>query len=94
MGYGYYAVAALLIGILGGFCARCYQISNGKNFLYVLKISALNIAQNSRTAFCLPLKLLQGGLAQKTLSVIHALIHNALNYAVYPAQRINSNPAD
>ena len=38
-------------------------------------------------------KLLQKGLAQKTLTVIHALIHNALNYAVYPAQLINSNPA-
>lgn len=38
-------------------------------------------------------KLLQGGLAQKTLSVIHALVHNALNYAVYPAQLISSNPA-
>lgn len=50
----YYAVAALLIGILGGFCARCYQISNGRNFPYVLKISALNVAQNSRTAFFLP----------------------------------------
>ena len=38
-------------------------------------------------------KLLQKGLAQKTLTVIHALIHNALNYAVYPAQLIDSNPA-
>ena len=35
-------------------------------------------------------KLLQKGLAQKTLTVIHALI---LNYAVYPAQLINSNSA-
>ena len=38
-------------------------------------------------------KLLQKGLAKNTLSVIHTLIHNALNYAVYPAQLINSNPA-
>ena len=38
-------------------------------------------------------KLLQKGLAQKMLSVIYALIHNALNYAVYPAQLISSNPA-
>ena len=38
-------------------------------------------------------KLLNKGLAQKTLSVIHTLVHNALNYAVYPAQLISSNPA-
>ena len=39
-------------------------------------------------------KLLKQGLAHKTLTVIHALIHNSLNYAVYPAQLISSNPAD
>ena len=38
-------------------------------------------------------KLLQAGLAKNTLSAIHALIHNALDYAVYPAQLIQSNPA-
>lgn len=38
-------------------------------------------------------KLLQNGLAKNTLSAIHALIHNALDYAVYPAQLIQSNPA-
>ena len=38
--------------------------------------------------------LLQKGLAQKTLSVIYTLIHNALKYAVYPAQLISSNPAE
>lgn len=38
-------------------------------------------------------KLLQKGLAQKTLSVIYTLIHHALDYAVYPAQLISSNPA-
>ena len=37
-------------------------------------------------------KLLQSGLAKKTLALTHALIHNALNYAVYPAQLISSNP--
>ena len=37
-------------------------------------------------------KLLQKGLAKNTLSVIYALIHTALNYAVYPAQLISSNP--
>ncbi|MBR2518348.1 MAG: site-specific integrase [Selenomonadaceae bacterium] len=37
-------------------------------------------------------KLLQTGLAKNTLSAIHALIHNALDYAVYPAQLISSNP--
>lgn len=37
-------------------------------------------------------KLLQDGLAKNTLSAIHALIHNALDYAVYPAQLISSNP--
>ena len=33
------------------------------------------------------------GLSYNTISAVHALIHNALNYAVYPAQLINSNPA-
>ena len=51
----YYAVTALLLGTLGGFCARCYQISNGKNFPYVLKTSAWNLVKNSWTAFCLPM---------------------------------------
>lgn len=38
-------------------------------------------------------KLLQSGLSKNTLSATHALIFNALNYAVYPAQLIPSNPA-
>ncbi len=33
------------------------------------------------------------GLSYNTISAVHAFIHNALNYAVYPAQLINSNPA-
>ena len=38
-------------------------------------------------------KLLQTGLAKNTLSATHALIFSALNYAIYPAQLILSNPA-
>ena len=38
-------------------------------------------------------KLLSEGLARNTLKAIHSLIHHALNYAVYPAQLISSNPA-
>jgi len=38
-------------------------------------------------------KLLLKGLAKNTLSAIHTLINSALNYAVYPAQLISSNPA-
>ncbi|MBR4383627.1 MAG: site-specific integrase, partial [Selenomonadaceae bacterium] len=38
-------------------------------------------------------KLVQEDLSKNTLSSTHALIHNALNYAVYPAQLISSNPA-
>ena len=38
-------------------------------------------------------KLLYEGLSKQTLTGIHALIHNALNYAVYPAQLIPFNPA-
>ena len=38
-------------------------------------------------------KLLQKGLAKNTLSAIHTLINSALNYAVYPARLISSNPA-
>ena len=38
-------------------------------------------------------KLLQKGLSKNTLSATHALIHNALKYAVYPAQLISANPA-
>ena len=37
-------------------------------------------------------KLLQNGLSKNTLSAIHAFIHAALDYAVYPAQLISSNP--
>lgn len=39
-------------------------------------------------------RLLRKGLSKNTISAIHAFIHNALNYAVYPAQLIQSNPAD
>ena len=35
----------------------------------------------------------KAGLAYKSIVVIHAFLHNALNYAVYPAQLISSNPA-
>ena len=35
----------------------------------------------------------QTGLSHNTLSAVHAFIYNALNYAVYPAQLISSNPA-
>ena len=38
-------------------------------------------------------KLLQSGLSRNTLSVAYTLLRNALNYAVYPAQLISSNPA-
>ena len=37
-------------------------------------------------------KLLQAGFSKNTLSSTHALIFSALNYAVYPAQLIQSNP--
>lgn len=33
------------------------------------------------------------GLSYNTISALHAFIHNALNYAVHPAQLIMSNPA-
>ena len=39
-------------------------------------------------------KLLQNGSAKGTLSSIHALMHNALNYAVHLAQLISSNPSN
>ena len=35
----------------------------------------------------------RSGLSYNTISAVHAFIHNALNYAVYPAQLISSNPA-
>lgn len=35
----------------------------------------------------------KAGLSYNSISSIHALIHQALDYAVYPAQLINSNPA-
>lgn len=37
-------------------------------------------------------KLLQDGLSKNSLSAIHTLLHAALDYAVYPAQLISSNP--
>lgn len=36
----------------------------------------------------------KAGLSYNTISAIHAFIHNALKYAVYPAQLISSNPAE
>lgn len=36
----------------------------------------------------------QKGLSYNTIAGIHALIHHALKYAVYPAQLISSNPAE
>ena len=35
----------------------------------------------------------KSGLSFNTISSLHKLINNALNYAVYPAQLINTNPA-
>ena len=39
-------------------------------------------------------ELQKGGYAKNTLSVSHALLHHALDYAVYPAEIISSNPAN
>ena len=36
----------------------------------------------------------KSGHSKSTLARIHALIHHALNYAVYPAEIISSNPAN
>ena len=36
----------------------------------------------------------KSGLSYNTISAAHAFIHNALKYAVYPAQLISSNPAE
>ena len=36
----------------------------------------------------------KAGLSYNTISSTHTLIHNALNYAVYPAKLINSNSVD
>ena len=36
----------------------------------------------------------KAGLSYNTISATHALVHNALKYAVYPAQLIQSNPAE
>lgn len=33
------------------------------------------------------------GLSYNTISCVHGFLHSALNYAVYPSQLINSNPA-
>ena len=39
-------------------------------------------------------KFLRAGFSRNTLANTHILLRNALNYAVYPAQLIQSNPAD
>ena len=39
-------------------------------------------------------KLFTDGYSKNTISQIHALIHHALDYAVYPAEIISSNPAN
>ena len=39
-------------------------------------------------------KLFADGYSKNTISQIHALIHHALDYAVYPAELISSNPAN
>ena len=38
-------------------------------------------------------QLLKAGYSKNMLSVIHVLLHHALEYAVYPAELIKSNPA-
>lgn len=38
-------------------------------------------------------ELLKAGYSKNTISQLHALIHHALDYAVYPAELISSNPA-
>lgn len=50
----YYAVAALILGLFGGFCTRCYQVSERGNFFLVLKCSFSRFARKTLTAFLLP----------------------------------------
>ena len=50
----YYALVALCFGIVGGFCARCYQINSGENYLMTLKSSAMDFAGKTRFALFLP----------------------------------------
>ena len=50
----YYAVAALLLGLCGGFCARCYQVSERGKFFLLLKCSCSRFATKTLTAFLLP----------------------------------------
>ena len=50
----YYILAALLFGLVGGFCARCYQYSDG-DFFRVLKSSTEIFTKVSVGTFLLPL---------------------------------------
>ena len=71
----YYAVVSLFFDILGGFCARCYQISKGEDYLKVLRISTWNLAKNSWTAFCLPVLVIFSDEFRKLL--MYFLIYEA-----------------
>lgn len=71
----YYAMIALLFGMLGGFCARCYQISKGKNFSYVLKAAALNFIVTSLTVMFLPILVVLSNTFRKLLLCV--LIYEA-----------------
>ena len=71
----YCAVVSLFLGILGGFCAKCYQISKGEDFFKVLRISAWNLAKNSWTAFCLPVLILFSNEFRRLL--LYVLIYEA-----------------
>ena len=50
----YYAVAAFSFGMVGGFCARCYQLKGDENFSFVLVKSVWNFARLSLFSLLLP----------------------------------------
>ena len=89
----YYAVAALLFGVLGGFCARCHQINGSKNFIRVLKLSAWAVLKNSLIAFLLPILVVVSDKFRKLL-VLVLIDEAAENYAVSISDTDKNNLID
>ena len=76
------------------------KISTLQNYQYYLRAGIAPYLGNVKVQVLTPAmidewmrKLLQSGFAKGTLANFHALLHAALDYAVYPAQLIQANPA-
>lgn len=71
----YYAVVALLFGMLGGFCIRCYHLKGDENFSFVLINSACDFVKISLIMLLLPVLVVFSNKFRRLL--LYILINNA-----------------